>query len=63
MSEWKQYIEEMVAAPVSKLVLSHPKNKSEAYKKSASAEKKTTIRWKSIPRSRYSMKTCSRSSS
>ena len=33
MSELKQYITEMLASPVNKVVLSHPKNKSEAYKK------------------------------
>ncbi len=33
MSELKQYVEEMLTAPVVKVVLSHPKSKSETYKK------------------------------
>ena len=33
MNDWKQYVEEMLEAPVSKVVISHPKSKSEAYKK------------------------------
>ena len=40
MSELKQYITEMLASPVSKVVLSHPKNKSEAYKKISIVQKK-----------------------
>ncbi|MBE6112840.1 MAG: SAM-dependent methyltransferase [Peptococcaceae bacterium] len=40
MSEWKQYVEEMVAAPINKMVLSHPKSKSEEYKKISIQKKK-----------------------
>ena len=40
MSELKQYISEMLAAPVNKVVLSHPKSKSEAYKKISIVKKK-----------------------
>ena len=40
MSELKAYITEMLAAPVNKVVLSHPKSKSEAYKKISIVKKK-----------------------
>ncbi|MBQ5857798.1 MAG: SAM-dependent methyltransferase, partial [Peptococcaceae bacterium] len=40
MSELKQYISEMLAAPVNKVVLSHPKSESEAYKKISIVKKK-----------------------
>jgi hypothetical protein len=40
MSELKAYIAEMLAAPVNKVVLSHPKSKSEAYKKISIVKKK-----------------------
>lgn len=40
MSEWKQYVEEMLASPVNKVVISHPKSKSETYKKISISKKK-----------------------
>ena len=40
MSELKQYISEMLTAPLNKVVLSHPKSKSEAYKKISIVKKK-----------------------
>lgn len=40
MSELKQYITEMMTAPVNKVVLSHPKSKSEEYKKISIVKKK-----------------------
>ncbi len=40
MSDWKQYVTEMLTAPITKAVISHPKTKSEPYKKISIQRKK-----------------------